>query len=119
MLKKDRKYYRIGQVSEIIGVEPHVLRFWESQFKYIQPRRISKRRLYRSQDIRILKRIKQLLYEEGYTIAGARKKIREEFLRKTMGTKRLENEHVHDMELVHEIKKELLEIKKILSKKTR
>ncbi len=114
MLKKDRKYYRIGQVSEIVGVEPHVLRFWESQFKQIQPRRISRQRLYRSQDLKILKRIKELLYEEGYTIAGAKKKIQREFSKPgadSQGKKVSNREQV-----LQEIYQELLEIQRILAK---
>ncbi len=78
MLKKGRKYYRIGEVSQIVGVEPHVLRFWEKEFRQIQPRRISGRRLYRQQDLAAIKRIKELLYKEGYTIAGARKRLDQE-----------------------------------------
>ncbi len=114
MLKKDRKYYRIGQVSEIIGVEPHVLRFWESQFKQIQPRRISRQRLYRGQDLKILKRIKDLLYREGYTIAGAKKKIQQEFSRSSV--QRAGRQPPLSKDFIEEIRQELLEIKRILSK---
>jgi len=114
MLKKDRKYYRIGQVSEMVGVKPHVLRFWESQFKYIQPRRISGQRLYRSQDVKILKRIKELLYNEGYTIAGARKKILQEFSQSD--TQRVEARGLDSKRVLEEIRQELLEIKRILSR---
>ncbi len=113
MLKKDRKYYRIGQVSEIVGVEPHVLRFWESQFKQIQPRRISRQRLYRSQDLKVLKRIKELLYREGYTIAGARKKIQRE-LSTSSSQKTRRSQSLPD-DFIEEIRQELLEIKRILS----
>ncbi|NPA93927.1 MAG: MerR family transcriptional regulator [Thermodesulfobacteria bacterium] len=116
MLKKDRKYYRIGQVSEILGVEPHVLRFWESQFKQIQPRRISRQRLYRSQDLKILKRIKELLYEEGFTIAGAKKKLQEEFSSKSRSEpEKTKAKPVACDNILEEIKRELLEIQKILS----
>ena len=113
MLKKDRKYYRIGQVSEMVGVKPHVLRFWESQFKYIQPRRISRQRLYRSQDVKILKRIKELLYNEGYTIAGAKKKIQQEFSQPD--NQRVEARGLDSKGVLEEIRQELLEIKRILS----
>ncbi len=118
MLKKDRKYYRIGQVSEILGVEPHVLRFWESQFKQIQPRRISRQRLYRSQDLKILKRIKELLYQEGYTIAGAKKKLQEEFSPRSKPEK-TKAKPVSCDNILEEIKRELLEIQKILSGSSR
>ena len=118
MLKKDRKYYRIGQVSQILGVEPHVLRFWESQFKQIQPRRISRQRLYRSQDLKVLKRIKQLLYEEGYTIAGAKKKLADEFSAHSKLEKPVVKRQSYD-NILEEIKRELLEIQRILSRSDR
>ncbi len=114
MLEKDQKYYRIGQVSKILGVEPHVLRFWESQFKQIKPKRISKHRLYRNQDLKILKRIKELLYNEGYTIAGAKKKLKEEQI-KNMAKLAKPNNSLQKIDILEEIKKELLEIKLILS----
>ena len=74
----DRVYFRIGEVSSIIGVDPHVLRYWESEFKVIKPRRAaSKQRLYRRKDVENLLRIKTLLHDEGYTIAGARRLLKE------------------------------------------
>ncbi|GEM_PF-1854278 len=82
MLKKGKKYYKIGEISQIIGVEPHVLRFWEKEFRQIQPRRVSRRRLYREQDLKALKRIKELLYVEGYTIAGAKRRLEQELSEK-------------------------------------
>ncbi|HBI14177.1 MAG TPA: MerR family transcriptional regulator [Desulfobulbaceae bacterium] len=70
----DKVYYRIGEVSGLVGVEPHVLRYWESEFKLIRPRRAkSKQRLYRRQDIETLLLIRDLLHDRGYTISGARK----------------------------------------------
>ncbi len=113
MLEKDQKYYRIGQVSKILGVEPHVLRFWESQFKQIKPKRISKHRLYRNQDLKTLKRIKELLYNEGYTIAGAKKKLEEELHKSNNSRLTIPYK---ESNILEEIKKELLEIKRILSK---
>ena len=69
----DKKYFRIGEVSALIGVDPHVLRYWESEFSTIKPYRgKSKQRLYRHKDVRNLHQIKQLLYVQGYTISGAR-----------------------------------------------
>ncbi|WP_457574334.1 MerR family transcriptional regulator [Desulfolithobacter sp.] len=70
----EKKYFRIGEVSKLVGVDPHVLRYWESEFKTIRPRRAkSRQRLYRRKDVETLLLIKTLLHEEGYTIAGARK----------------------------------------------
>ncbi len=115
MLKKDRKYYRIGEVSRIVGVEPHVLRFWEREFRQIQPRRVSRQRLYRKQDLETIKLIKRLLYHEGFTIAGARKRL--ELLQRSgeaAQTPNLAPKNHH--RILHEIKKELKEIRKILSR---
>jgi len=74
----DKIYYRIGEVSRITGVKPHVLRYWESEFKEIKPSKSrSLQRLYRKKDLELILQIKTLLYEDGYTIAGARAKIKE------------------------------------------
>jgi DNA-binding transcriptional MerR regulator len=69
-------YYKIREVAEIIGVEAHVLRFWETEFPSLAPPKSSTgHRTYRPRDIELLLRIKKLLYEEGFTIAGARKRL--------------------------------------------
>ncbi len=74
----DRVYFRIGEVSSIVGVDPHVLRYWETEFKILKPRRApSKQRLYRKKDVLNLLRIRTLLHDEGYTIAGARRLLKE------------------------------------------
>ena len=73
-----KRYYRIGEVSRITDVKPYVLRYWESEFRWMAPAKSrSKQRLYRKRDIEIIQLIKRLLYQERYTIAGARKKLRE------------------------------------------
>ncbi len=70
----DKKYFRIGEVSSLVGVDPHVLRYWETEFKIIRPRRArSNQRLYRRRDVENLLRIRALLHDEGYTISGARR----------------------------------------------
>jgi DNA-binding transcriptional MerR regulator len=77
-ISHERLYYRIGEVSRITGLKPHVLRYWESEFKVIRPHKGgSLQRLYRRKDLNLILKIKKLLYEEGFTIAGARKKIRD------------------------------------------
>ncbi|MBN2243372.1 MAG: MerR family transcriptional regulator [Acidobacteria bacterium] len=69
-------YYKIREVSEIVGVEAHVLRFWETEFPALAPPKSrTGQRTYRPKDIELLLRIRDLLYEEGYTIAGARKRL--------------------------------------------
>lgn len=73
----DKVYFRIGEVSQLVGVDTHVLRYWESEFPMIKPfRGPSKQRLYRRQDVENLLRIKGLLHDEGYTISGARRHLK-------------------------------------------
>jgi len=73
-----KRYYRIGEVSRITGVKPYVLRYWESGFRWMAPAKSrSKQRLYRQRDIEVIQLIKTLLYEKRFTIAGARKRLRE------------------------------------------
>lgn len=70
-------YYRIGEVADIVGVEPHVLRYWETEFRSIRPQKSRKgQRIYSRRDVERLLRVKELLYTEGFTIAGARKRLR-------------------------------------------
>ena len=69
----DKLYFRIGEVAQHVGVDAHVLRYWESEFKMKPHRSSSGQRLYRKQDLAEFHRIKHLLHDEGYTIAGARK----------------------------------------------
>lgn len=74
----DKLYYKIGEVSQITGIEPYVLRYWESEFRIIHPMRSgSKQRLYRRRDLDLIFEIKNLLYKERFTIAGAKKRIKE------------------------------------------
>jgi DNA-binding transcriptional MerR regulator len=71
-------YYRIGEVSRLTGVKPYVLRYWETEFKWMTPHKSrSRQRLYRPKDIEMVFLIKQLLHEERFTIAGARKRLKE------------------------------------------
>lgn len=73
----DKVYFRIGEVSDLVGVDTHVLRFWESEFPIIRPHRTkSNQRLYRKKDIEALLQIRELLHNQGYTIAGAQKILR-------------------------------------------
>jgi DNA-binding transcriptional MerR regulator len=74
----DKLYFKIGEVAEITGVKPYVLRYWESEFKMVSPSKSrSRQRLYRKSDVELIFWIKELLYEERYTINGARKKLKE------------------------------------------
>jgi len=74
----DKIYFKIGEVSEIVGVEPYVLRYWETEFELLKPSKApSRHRLYKKKDVELLLDIKRLLYAEGFTIEGARKKLKE------------------------------------------
>ena len=73
----DKLFFKIGEVAEIAGVEQHVLRYWEDEFDHLRPdKNRSGQRLYQKKDVEQVLRIKKLLYEEKYTIAGARKKLK-------------------------------------------
>jgi DNA-binding transcriptional MerR regulator len=72
----DKSYFRIGEVSRLLGVQPYVIRYWESEFKTVRPIRTrSDQRLYRHKDVEELLMIRQLLYDENFTINGARKRL--------------------------------------------
>lgn len=74
----NKLYFRIGEVARIVGVKPYVLRYWETEFPVLRPGKTpSRHRLYRRRDVEILLEIKHLLYEEGFTIAGAKKRLKE------------------------------------------
>jgi len=73
----DKLYFKIGEVADIVGVKPYVLRYWESEFSVVKPAKTrSKHRLYRRKDVETLLQIKQLLHEQRFTIEGARKRLK-------------------------------------------
>ncbi|MFB3916790.1 MAG: MerR family transcriptional regulator [Terriglobales bacterium] len=75
----DKLYFRIGEVAELCGLPAYVLRFWETEFPQLKPTKSSTgQRMYRHKDVEYVVRIKNLLYEEGFTIAGARAQLRSE-----------------------------------------
>ncbi len=72
----DKLFFKIGEVCDIVGVQAHVLRYWETEFPMLQPQKNrSGQRTYRRKDVEMALRVKQLLYEEGFTIAGAKRKL--------------------------------------------
>jgi DNA-binding transcriptional MerR regulator len=117
-ISSERLYYRIGEVSRITGLKPHVLRYWESEFRAIKPYKTgSLQRLYRKRDLKLILRIKKLLYEEGFTIAGARKKIRDlekEDGRRTKLTPAEKGSDEKERELLFVIREELEGIRDML-----
>ena len=73
-----KRYFTIGEVSELCGVKPHVLRYWEQEFTQLKPvKRRGNRRYYQHHEVLLVRRIRQLLYEEGFTISGARNRLDE------------------------------------------
>jgi DNA-binding transcriptional MerR regulator len=75
---KDDMALSIAEVSDLCGLKAHVLRYWESEFPQLKPQKKSGARVYRQRDLDLIKRLKQLLYEDQFSIAGARKKLEEE-----------------------------------------
>src|ERR671921_616424 len=71
-----KRYFTIGEVSELCGVQPHVLRYWEQEFTQLKPvKRRGNRRYYQHHEVLLIRRIRELLYEQGFTISGARNKL--------------------------------------------
>ena len=102
----DKVYFRIGEVCGIVGIKPHVLRYWESEFPQIRPSKTSGGlRLYKQNDIQTISRIKYLLYEKGHTIAGARKALADMRTKDTGSDK---------SEIVEKVLEELRALKNIL-----
>lgn len=102
----DKRYFRIGEASSIIGVEPYVLRYWESEFPQLRPRRAdSKQRTYQKKDLETLLEIKRLLYEEKMTIEGAKRRLRKKGSSNTRP----------EQQFLESIRAELHEILKILT----
>ena len=71
-----KRYFTIGEVSELCGVKPHVLRYWEQEFPQLKPvKRRGNRRYYQRQDVLVIRQIRALLYDQGFTIGGARNRL--------------------------------------------
>jgi DNA-binding transcriptional MerR regulator len=71
-----KRYFTIGEVSELCGVKPHVLRYWEQEFNQLKPvKRRGNRRYYQHHEVMLIRRIRELLYEQGFTISGARNRL--------------------------------------------
>ena len=85
----DKLFYTIGEVADLTGLKSHILRYWESEFPALRPQKgANGRRIYRPFDIAVVRTIKRLLYEEGYTVAGARKKLSAERRRDAIARRR-------------------------------
>jgi DNA-binding transcriptional MerR regulator len=111
----EKIYFKIGEVSEIVGVEPYVLRYWETEFELLKPAKApSKHRLYKKRDVELLLEIKRLLYTEGFTIEGARKKLKESKKEEKNQLKLPLTEQKYKSALV-KLKKELESLRRLIS----
>ena len=107
----DKPYFKIGEVAALAGVEPYVLRYWETEFKSIRPEKTrTNQRMYRRRDVETVLAIKRLLYDEGYRIDGAKKRLRE-----LSG----EEPSASAKQLASELKKALAELEKIVDEDER
>jgi len=112
----DKSYFSISEVSEITQVKPYILRYWEGEFKLLRPaRRTSGHRKYTRKDIELILKIKDLLYQQKYTISGAKRHLLNEKREKNKQLSFPLEKNVPAIDFLKEIKKELLEIQKILS----
>lgn len=101
----DKRYFRIGEVSRILGVKSHVLRYWESEFPQIRPGRAdSNQRTYQKRDLEIILEIKRLLYDDKMTIEGAKKRLKASS----------KSGHPDPVMMIRQIKEELRDIVKLL-----
>ncbi|MBT9463457.1 MerR family transcriptional regulator [Hydrogenophaga sp.] len=137
-----KRYFTIGEVGELCGVKPHVLRYWEQEFTQLRPmKRRGNRRYYQHHEVLMIRRIRELLYDQGFTISGARNKL-QELVQAEREKRRGDDEDeaidvidldavIHDEAptvsheraheviagtglLVHEVRRELLEIRELL-----
>ena len=111
----NKLYFKIGEVSDLTGVKPYVLRYWESEFNIVKPSKTrSNQRLYRRKEVELILEIKKLLYEDKFTIAGAKKVLQEKTKSKSDGQLKMNLTSKEDerKEILRSIRKMVLEIKK-------
>ncbi len=111
----DKFYFKIGEVSAILGVKPYVIRFWETEFNLAPAKNSSRHRVYRRQEVETLLEIKQLLYVERFTIEGAQKKLKER-LREKSRQLDLNLPDNRCRALLRRVKKDLAKLREILEK---
>ena len=109
----DKLFFRIGEVSQLVGVEPYVLRYWESEFPGLSPKKSSTgQRMFRRKDVELLLNIKHLLYHEKFTIEGARKALKANKPQEIIGAQEV---LFPSADPLPEIRKELANILKLLT----
>lgn len=93
-----KRYFTIGEVSELCMVKPHVLRYWEQEFEQLNPvKRRGNRRYYQRHEVQLIRRIRTLLYLEGFTISGAKNQIEQEAGGQTVATTQVQKQVVSDL----------------------
>jgi DNA-binding transcriptional MerR regulator len=104
-----KQVFKIGEVCEMMQVEPYVLRYWETEFEELQPEKNPMgQRVYRPRDIEVIYLIKKLLYEEGYTTVGARKQLKKELMKIGDGSRMTSEEVAEDLRKIRWELKEIL-----------
>ena len=103
-----KRYFTIGEVSDLCGVKPHVLRYWEQEFPALNPvKRRGNRRYYQRHDVIMIRQIRSLLYEQGFTIGGARQQLSGEAARE---------DSTHSQQIIRQLRNELEDILQILKR---
>ena len=111
----DKLYFKIGEVSELLGVEPYVLRYWETEFSVLSPKKSGTgHRLYRRKDVELLLRIKHLLYEKKFTIEGARQSLHAQSRAPKPKAAKIAQQQLFSEDPLPEIRRELAEILQLL-----
>ena len=111
----DKLYFRIGEVSALLGVEPYVLRYWETEFPSLAPKKSGTgHRLYRRKDVELLLRIKSLLYEKRYTIEGARQFLQADTTKARAPREKRQQPSLFQQDPLPEIRRQLSEILALL-----
>ena len=114
----DKLYFKIGEVADLLGVEPYVLRYWESEFSQLTPKKSGTgHRLYRRKDVELLLRIKHLLYEKRFTIEGARQSLHAGNKQAKLKTAKRAQQELFSDDRLPEIRRELAEILELLKLK--
>ena len=103
-----KRYFTIGEVSDLCGVKPHVLRYWEQEFPQLAPlKRRGNRRYYQRQDVMLIRQIRSLLYDHGFTIGGARQRLSGE---------QAKNDISQSRQIIHQLRMELEDVLIILKR---
>ena len=103
-----KRYFTIGEVSDLCGVKPHVLRYWEQEFPQLKPvKRRGNRRYYQRQDVLMIRQIRSLLYEQGFTMGGARQKMSGDDAREDV---------TQSQQIVHQVRLELEDVLQLLKR---